>query len=111
MSFRRFPPPSPGRLEHPTPSLAPELRADHDARLLGAAGKLGHIRVSTESRLSIACQTTALRCAANTNASIQANTRCAELAVTARTLFLATSLVSANTPSHETGWPPAIDPR
>src|ERR1700677_3465446 len=111
MSFRRFPPPSPGRSEPPAPSPAPELRADHDARLLGAGRKLGHIRVSTESRLIIACQTTAVRCAANTNASIQANTRCAEIAVTARTLSLATSLGSSNSPSHETGWPPAIDPR
>src|ERR1700684_1046040 len=111
MSFRRFPPPSPGRSEQPTPSPAPELRADHDARLLGAGRKLGHIRVSTESRLIIACQTTAVRCAANTNASIQANTRCAQLAATARLLSLATSLGSSKSPNHETALPPALEPR
>src|ERR1700677_1886777 len=111
MSFRRFPTPTPGRPEQPTPSSAPERRADHDAPLLDAGRKLGHIRVSTESRLMIACQTTALRCAASTNASIQANTRCAELAATARTLSLATSLGSSNSPNHETALPPAIEPR
>src|SRR5277367_3801774 len=111
MSFRRFPTPSPGRPERPTPSPAPEYRADHDARLLDAGRKLGHIRVSTESRLIIACQTTALRCVASTNASIQANTRCDQFAATARFLSLATRLGSSKSPNHETALPPAVDPR
>src|SRR5271163_3414922 len=109
MSFRLFPTPSPGRSEQPTRSLAPERRADHDAPLLEAGRKLGHIRVSTESCLIAACQTTAPRCAASTNASVQANTRCAQLAATSRNLSLATSFGSSNSPNHETALPPAID--
>src|ERR1700734_1670877 len=83
----------------------------HEPPLLGAGRKLGHIRVRTESRLIIACQTTAPRCAASANASIQANTRWAQFAATASDLSLATSLGSSKSPNHETARPPAVDPR
>src|SRR3984957_15986878 len=111
MSFKHFPTPSPGRPEQPTPSPVPERQADYDAPLLDADRKLGHIRVSTESRLIIACQATAPRCAASANASIQAKTRGAPPPPPAAHLSLATSLGSSNSPNHETGRPPAVDPR